>query len=145
MSANVTPPRNPQDAAPVSIRIKLAGLWTSIMLCYLYADYFGLYVRGNLDAMNKGLMGPLGEATPGVLLGVSVMMAIPALMVMLSLILRAVVARWANVAIGLLYTAIQGTTMIGGAQPYYLFFGSVEMAMTLAVAVMAWRWPTTNG
>jgi hypothetical protein len=115
------------------------------MLCYAYADYFGLYVKGNVAEMNRGLMGPLGEATPGVLLGVGVMMVVPALMVLLSLILPAALARWANIVTGLAYTAIQGMTMIGGAQPYYLMFGTVEMILTLAVAVLAWRWPRAGG
>lgn len=137
--------QTPLDPAPASIRVRLAGVWTSTMLCYAYADYFGLYVKGNVAEMNRGLMGPLGEATPGVLLGVGVMMAVPALMVLLSLILPAALARWANIVTGLAYTAIQGMTMIGGAQPYYLMFGTVEMILTLAVAVLAWRWPRAGG
>jgi hypothetical protein len=28
----------------VNIKIKLSALWTSVTLCYLYGDYFELYV-----------------------------------------------------------------------------------------------------
>jgi hypothetical protein len=30
----------------VPLRIRLAGLWTSLMSCYIYGDYFGLYAPG---------------------------------------------------------------------------------------------------
>ncbi len=68
-------------------KVKLAALWASTMFCYIYGDYFGLYVAGTLADMNHGSMGPLGHATPGVLTGVSLMMAVPSLMVALSLLL----------------------------------------------------------
>ena len=72
--------------APVAIRQKLSALWASVMLCYVYGDFFGLFSPGKLMRMNAGEFGPLGQATPAVLVGVSVMMAIPALMIFLSAI-----------------------------------------------------------
>ena len=42
--------RRPVDA-PVPVRLKLAALWTSAMFCYLYADYFGLFIPGTLEGM----------------------------------------------------------------------------------------------
>ena len=74
---------------PVSERFVLSGLWASTMFCYIYADFFGLFRRGRMASMNEGMILPLGEATPTVLLAVSVMMAIPSLMVALTLILPA--------------------------------------------------------
>ncbi len=130
--------------APVSIRVKLSALWASTMFCYLYADYFGLFQKGRLASMNAGLIPPLGPATPGVLLGVSVMMAIPSLMVALTLLLPASAVRWACIVLGLAYTAIQGATMIGGAPAYYLLFGTIELLLTLAIGWMAWRWPLAS-
>jgi hypothetical protein len=46
------------------------------MFCYIYADYFGLYVPGSLQTMLAGKMGPLGPVTQIVLLGTSLMLAI---------------------------------------------------------------------
>jgi hypothetical protein len=126
---------------PVSIRHKLSGLWASTLFCYVYADYFTLFLKGRIAQINQGIIGPLGEATPGVLVGVSAMMAIPSLMVAMSLVLPTAIARWCNIVAGLLFTLIQGATMVGGGPPFYLFFGTIEMAMTLSIAVMAWRWP----
>lgn len=127
----------------VPLRVKLSALWAATMFCYIYGDFFGLFSPGTLAAMNAGRMGPLGDATPAVLLGVSVMMAIPSLMVFLSLVLPARIDRWANIALGLAYTAIMGLTM-PGAPLFYLFFGVVEIALTLAIAWSAWTWPKAS-
>jgi hypothetical protein len=129
---------------PVSERFVLSGLWASTIFCYIYADFFGLFRKGRMASMNEGMILPLGEATPMVLLAVSVMMAIPSLMVVLSLILPARFARWSNIVFGLAFTFIQGATMIGGAPPFYLFFGTIEMLMTLSIVWTAWRWSRTK-
>ena len=31
--------KSPLDDQRVHVRVKLAGLWTSLMLCYIYGDY----------------------------------------------------------------------------------------------------------
>jgi hypothetical protein len=123
-------------------KLKLAALWTSTMLCYVYGDYFGLYVAGTLSEMNRGIMGPLGPATPGLLIGLSIMMAVPSLMVALSLLLPPRPCRWANVFLGASYTAIMAISLPGSAS-FYVTLGLVEMVLTLAIAVIAFRWPRT--
>lgn len=123
--------------APTQIR--LAALWTSTMFCYVYGDYFGLYVPGALADMNKGLMGPLGQATPGILIGVSLMMAVPSLMVILSLVLPPRICRWANILLGIAYTAIMAMTL-PGSQPFYLVLGITEVILTVSIIVVALRW-----
>ena len=124
--------------APVKVR--LAAFWASLMFCYVYADFFGLFVAGRLGEMNRGIMNPLGPATPGVLLGASIMLAVPALMVSASLVMRPTLNRWANIVLGLVYAAIILLTMIG-APLFYLFFGTVEVALSLIIVWHAWRWP----
>lgn len=32
------------EDVPVNIKIKLSALWTAVTLCYLYGDFFELYV-----------------------------------------------------------------------------------------------------
>ena len=125
---------------PVNIRFKLAGLWTSVMFCYVYGDYFGLYAPGKLTQMLDGRIGPLGPATQGVLVGVAALMAIPSLMVALSLLLRPGLARWLNIVLGAFYTAIMLLTM-QGAWTFYVFLAVIEVALTASAVWLAWRWP----
>lgn len=124
----------------VPIRFRLSALWVSVMFCYVYGDYFGLYRPGTLQGMLDGRMGPLGSASQGVLAGTSVLMAVPALMVTLSLVLPPVACRWTNIALGLAYTVVVALTL-PGAWAFYVLLGVIEMTLTLLVAACAWRWP----
>ena len=121
-------------------KVKLAALWASTMFCYIYGDYFGLYVAGTLADMNHGIIGPLGRATPAVLTGVSVMMAVPSLMVALSLLLPAHICRWACIVLGLFYTAIMAVSL-PGSEPFYKVLAAIDIVLTLAITVVAVRWP----
>ena len=140
-----TPPsrRRVLDDVEVPVRYKLSALWASVTLCYLYGDYFGLYRPGTLQHMLDGKMGPLGPATQGVLLGTAAMMAIPSLMVFLSVGLPARASRWLNVVFGVVFTAIMLLTM-PGAWHFYLFLGAIEVVLTMLVVWIAWRWPTRD-
>jgi hypothetical protein len=122
------------------VKLKIAALWASTMFCYVYGDFFGLFRAGVLARMNTGVMGPLGPATPTVLLAVAIMMAIPSVMVFLSLVLPSRLDRWLNVALGLIYTAIMLMTL-PGAPLFYTFLGVVEVALTMAIAWYAFTWP----
>jgi hypothetical protein len=53
----------------VDVKVKLSGLWVSLMLCYIYGDYFALYKPGMLKAMLEGRMIPIGPVTQGLLVG----------------------------------------------------------------------------
>lgn len=129
---------------PVPIRFRLSALWAATMFCYIYADYFGLFAAGHLAAMNAGNIPPLGPATARVLVFTSTMVIIPSVMIFLALVVPPSVNRWLNVVLGIAYTVIIGLTM-RGAPPFYLLFGTVEVALTLTVAITAWQWPRMAG
>jgi hypothetical protein len=121
------------------VRFKLSALWTALMFCYIYGDYFGLYVPGKLQGMlgGKGPVGPVSEST---LVGTALLLAVPGLMVFLSLLLPPRLCRWLNIGLGLFYTAIMLLTM-PGAWWFYIVLGVIEVALSLLIVVMAWRWP----
>jgi hypothetical protein len=121
------------------VRFKLSALWTALMFCYIYGDYFGLYVPGKLQGMlgGKGPVGPVSEST---LVGTALLLAVPGLMVFLSLLLPPRLCRWLNIGLGLFYTAIMLLTM-PGAWWFYIVLGVIEVALSLLIIVMAWRWP----
>jgi Family of unknown function (DUF6326) len=121
-----------------AVRIKLAALWTSAMFLYIYADYFGLFVPGELQSMLKGIIGPLGNVTQGVMLGASVVMVIPSVMIFLSVALAPKPARWLNIVFGVLYTLIILVTMWRWA--FFVLYGVVEMTLTALVVRYAWNW-----
>lgn len=128
------------DDIKIHVKLKISALWVSVMFCYLYGDYFGLYQPGALQAMLEGKMGPLGPTTQGVLLGTSLMMAIPSVMVFLSLALKPNLNRWVNIIVGVIYTVIMLITM-PGAWVYYIFLGAIEVVLTALIVWYAWTWP----
>lgn len=132
--------KNALEEARVSVRLKLAALWTSVMLCYVYGDYFELYVPGKLQEMLNGEMA-LGTVTQGMLAGMATLMAVPSLMIFLSLALPAAISRWLNVGSGLFYATIMLLILVNGAWAFYMLFATIEIILTLLVVWHAWRWP----
>ena len=87
------------DILKRTVKARLAALWAALMLLYLYADHFSLFRPGQLGDMMAGKMGPF-TVTQGSLLAMSALMAIPAVMVFLSIALKPQVSRWANARVG---------------------------------------------
>ena len=127
-----------QFAVPLELR--LAGLWTARMFCYVYGDLLSFYVPGRIEATAAGDLGPLGTVSPGILVGIAVFMAIPAVMIALSLHLTARPNRLLNLTFGAAYTLIIVATL-PGAPPYYWLLAVVDVALTGAIVWQAWRWP----
>ena len=128
----------------VPTRYKLAAIWTSLMFLYIYVDYFELYVPGKLQGMLEGKMAPLGPVTQGMLLGTSIMLAVPSLMIFLSVALKAAWARWLNVIFGVTYTAIELAVASGSGWTFYVSMSLVEVVLTVLIVWIAWKWPRTG-
>lgn len=124
----------------IPVKLKLSALWASVMFCYIYGDYFGLYVPGTLKSMFDGQMGPLGPATQLVLLGTTALMVIPALMPFLALALKPAVNRPINIAVGIIYTVVI-LTSVPGAWRFYQALAGVEIVLQLLAVWYAWHWP----
>src|SRR6476661_2440353 len=68
----------------VNVKIKLAALWTSVMFCYIYEDYFELYVPKKVERI---ISGENFLASPMTLFAGALLLIIPALMIFLSIVL----------------------------------------------------------
>lgn len=122
------------------IEVKNAALWASLMSCFIYCDYFGLFTKGHILKMNEGIMGPLGVVTPNIMLGVSLMMAIPSVMIALSVLLKPLLNRILNIIFPIAYIAIMILTSIG-SQPFYMFFAGIEIIILATILCNAIKWP----
>jgi hypothetical protein len=125
----------------IDIKIKLATLWIATMFCYIYGDYFELYVPGKLSSMIDGKMLPLGPVTQGMLIGTSTMMATQAVMAFFSLVAPPTLNRWVNVVFGFAFSFIVGMVITQGGWTFYKLLGVVEIALLLALVWHAWNWP----
>ena len=77
----------------IDVRIKLAALWASVTFCYLYGDYFELYTPGKVEGL---ISGANILDSPMKLLIASIILAIPSLMVALSVLLPRTLNRILN-------------------------------------------------
>jgi hypothetical protein len=125
----------------INVKIKLAALWTSVTLCYLYGDYFELYVPNKTQGLVNGIN---MLDSPMKLFAASFALAIPALMVFLSLILKPTINRNLNIIFGTFFTAIMlliAVTSITPWRTFYVFLALVESGLTSLIIWYAWRWP----
>ena len=108
----------------VPVKIKLAALWCSVMFCYVYGDYFSMYVPNKVQDFINGktlLDSPLK------LFAASILMVIPALMIFLSVAMKPQLNRWLNILFGSIYTVIMFLIAISSIAPWWSFMCS-------------WRW-----
>ncbi|NIF06891.1 hypothetical protein F3J23_15705 [Chryseobacterium sp. Tr-659] len=125
---------------PVNIKIILAGLWTSVTLCYLYGDYFELYTPGKTRGLSEG--NHLLDS-PAKLLTAAIVLGIPAVMVFLSLILKPVINRMLNIIFGIFFTLIMlfiGISSFSNWYLFYTFFAVLECIITILIVLYAWKW-----
>ena len=141
---NINKKTTGMEEVRINVKIKLSALWVAMMLLYIYADILSLFRPGQIEEMREGLMGPF-PVTQASLLVASILMIIPAVMVFLSLTLKSKMARWANIAVGALYTLVNISNLIGETWAYYIFFGIVEIVLTLLIVWYAWSWPNPEG
>ncbi len=125
---------------PVDTKVQLSALWTATMFCYIYCDYFALYIPGRLEGMMSGEMGPLGAVTQGTLVGTSLLMAVPSLMIAFSVVLPARPNRILNISVGTFYALLLALFASTATWYFYRLFAGLEALLAALVVARAWRW-----
>ena len=124
----------------VNIKIKLSALWTSVTFCYLYGDYFELYVPQKTQGLINGVN---MLDSPIKLFAASILLSIPSLMIFLSIILKPTINRRMNIILGILYTAMMVLIALTSITPwriFYVFLAIVESCITTLIVFYAWKW-----
>jgi hypothetical protein len=128
----------------IHVKIKIALLWVSVTLCYLYGDYFELYVPQKVAGL---ISGQHLLDSPMKLFAASVLLAIPAIMVFLSVVLKPRINRWLNIIFGICFTVIMLLIAINSLtawRTFYVFLALVESTLTALITWYAYTWPTKN-
>ncbi len=127
------------DDIKIHVKIRISALWASVMFCYIYGDYLGLYVPGQLRGMLGG-QGPIGPTSQATLVAVAILVAVPAVMISLSLVLLPRLNRWVNIIVGSALTVIVLITM-PGAWSFYILLSIIEVVLQALIVWYAWSWP----
>ena len=127
------------EPSTVNVRTKISALWASMLFVFAYVDLFSLYrpdYRADIEA------GKIAGFTinQSFLLGTTVYVLVPSLMVFLALVLRPRFNRIANIVLGILYAL----SIIAGAigeWNYYILGSVIEVALLATIVYYAWTWP----
>jgi len=125
----------------INIKIKLSALWTSLMFCYIYGDYFELYAPNKVEKLIEGTS--LLD-TPTKLFLASLAVAIPAFMIALSILLKPRINRILNIVFGILFTLfvlLVISTALYTWYTFYVFYGVLGILITVLIVWYAWNWP----
>jgi hypothetical protein len=133
------------DNPPAPVQAKLAAAWTSVMFLYIYVDYFHLYKPGAIDEIRGGVIFEF-DISPTLLTIFTAFVAIPALMVMLSMTLPARANRATNLVVATLYIPFSVVNAVGESWAWTSFYGlsiGIEVLLLAFILRSAWKWPRT--
>jgi len=138
--SSVTQPTPALEDVTVPVKLKLAALWTATVFLFAYGDLFTLY---RADKVREILAGEITgfDVTEAFLIAVSVYVAVPSVMVFLSLALRPAASRWTNLVVGAYYALTIVASAIGEGSAYFIFLSVLEIMLVLLIVRLAWNWP----
>lgn len=125
----------------VNVRIKLSALWTSLTFLFIYGDYFEMYTPGKVEnLMNVTDM----LDSPFKLFMASLVMAIPALMIAVSIFMKSNANRILSIIFGTFFTLV--VLLVGGGSitpwyGFYVFYAALEAIVAITIVRQAWKWP----
>lgn len=124
----------------INVKIKLSMLWTSVTLMYLYGDYFELYIPHKTQGLVTGdnLLN-----SPKNLFLAALLLAIPSVMVVLSILLKPTINRVLNIVFGLFFTALMLLIAFTSIEPwraFYVFYAILESIISGVIVWYAFKW-----
>jgi hypothetical protein len=137
------PSRSTLENLRMPVQAKLAAAWTSLMFLVIYIDYFHLYQPGQIDEIRGGFI--FGFHISGTLMSIFfVIIAITALMVMLSMTLPARANRVTNLVVASIYIPIMVFNAAGAPWDYAFYYAltiGVEVLLLAFILRSAGTWP----
>ena len=124
----------------IPVKIKLAALWTAVMFCYVYGDYFELYVPHKVQGL---ITGDNMLDSPVKVFVASIVAVLPGLMICGAVLLRTKPNRLLNLVLGTAYTALMllvGSLSLSTWRTFYVFLALLESVLTATIVWQAWHW-----
>jgi hypothetical protein len=127
----------------IPVQAKLAAAWTSVMFLYAYVDILAFYKPGAVDDILAGVVHEFATGPTFLALALT-LMAIPSLMVLLSMTLPARVNRTTNLLVAPVYILAALYNADGESWTYSYFYGlsiALEVLILAFILRSAWTWP----
>lgn len=129
----------PPEDIKVSVKVKLAALWASLMFLIIYLDYFHLYMPGKIAAIQSGRVFVF-DITQGFLLIALGLVGLPALMIFLSVALPAKINRLVNMMIASVNIPFILFNLAGEAWMHMVVGAVVQVALLCTIIIYSWKW-----
>ncbi|MGH3507996.1 MAG: DUF6326 family protein [Nocardioidaceae bacterium] len=127
---------------PVDVKLALSALWTAMLFVFAYVDIFGFLRADVLEAALDGEVATTGFTVDQTFLTLTlVYILVPALMVVLSLMLRPRLNRLVNLVASIIYAVTIVASAVGESWAYYIIGSVVEVLLLAAIARLAWALP----
>ncbi|MBE2224537.1 MAG: hypothetical protein IAF02_23560 [Anaerolineae bacterium] len=137
-------PQKVLEDIKLNVKLKLAALWASFMFLYIYVDYFHLYMPGSIEDILAGRVFTF-DISYVFLMVAMFFVAIPTLMIFLSVALPAKVNRWTNIIVATVYIPYMLFNLAGEAWVHMYFAATMEVVLLLLIIRYAWKWPKQEG
>jgi Family of unknown function (DUF6326) len=127
----------------IPVRAKLAAAWTSFMFLYAYVDILNFFKPGVIEDILDGRVWEFDLSQTFSTTALT-LVAIPILMVVLSMTLPARANRITNLIVASVYVPVTAFNAVGGSWLIFYGLGIVLELILLALIVRyAWTWPRT--
>jgi len=126
----------------INVKIKLALFWVALMFFYLYNDLFSFFKPGTVEELVGGSLEGI-VFTQELLFGAALLMALPSIMIFLSLTLKAKLNRMVNIIVGIFHMVVLVGTMLvpGDLWVFYATYMVFEAVFIVLIVWHAWKWP----
>jgi hypothetical protein len=123
----------------VNVKLKLASLWASFMFLYIYVDYFHLYMPGSLKDILAGKVFVFNISYVFLMIAMF-FVAIPVLMIFLSVALPAKINRLTNIIVSIILIPYMLFNLVGEAWLHMYFAAVIEVVLLCLIIRYAWKW-----
>ncbi|TAG30579.1 MAG: hypothetical protein EAZ35_06625 [Sphingobacteriia bacterium] len=131
---------NALEEIQVNVKLKLATLWAGFMFLYIYVDYFHLYMPGSIKEILAGKVFVFHISYVFLLIAM-IFVAIPTLMIFLSVVLPASINRWTNIIVAAVFIPYMLFNLVGDAWVHMYFAAALEVFLLFLIICYAWKWP----
>jgi len=123
------------------VQAKLAAAWTSFMFLYVYVDILKFFMPGTIDDILVGIVWQFDVSQVFVMVALT-LMAVPILMVFLSMTLPARANRLMNLIVAPIYVVVSAFNALGESWTYYYTLSiGLEVIVLALIVRYAWTWP----
>lgn len=136
-----TPSHSMLEDLRMPVQAKLAAAWTSFMFLYVYVDILGFFKPGTIDDILVGVVWKFDVSQVFMVVALS-LMAVPILMVFLSMTLPARANRLMNLIVAPIYVVVSAFNALGESWTYYYTLSiGLEVIVLALIVRYAWTWP----